>query len=153
MFLLTGSIMAFLYHQHLLISEKFIMKLNLPTVDLETAEDGKWFPFNDTISFRVARDGNRNHKRALQNKFKSIEKMRTKNDFAAVERLTNEMMVKYILKDWKGLEDDGQALPFSEDAALNVISNPEYEIIKEFITDCSQDRSEFETGEDEIVKK
>jgi hypothetical protein len=135
-----------------------MLKLNLPTVDLESSENGKWFDFNDTISFRIARDGNKNHKRALQSRFKQIAKMREKNDFQRIERLTNEMMAKHILKDWKGVMEataggEEKALEFNESNALSIISDPMYQIIKEFITDCSQEGSEFETGEDEIVKK
>jgi len=136
-----------------------MLKLNLPTVDLETAEDGKWFDFNETISFRVARDGNKAHKRAMQNRFKQLEKMRDKHDFKRIEAFTNEMLAKYILKDWKGIIEQGvgdkkdKALPFDETNAMSIISDPAYEIIKEFITDCSQSSVDFETGEDDTVKK
>lgn len=131
--------------------------LNLPTVDLETAEAGKWFDFNETMSFRIAKDGNAKHKRAVQGKFAQIEKLRGRNDFNRIEALTNELMSKYILKDWKGVTeetDEGTVvLPFSSEVALTILSNPAYEIIKEFVLDCSQSRTDFETGEDELVKK
>lgn len=131
-----------------------MLDLNLPSVDMDAASDGVWFPFTDKISFKIARDGNPKHKRALQGKVKQIEKMREKGDFNRIEHLTNELTVRYILKDWKGItEGKGKELPFSQETALTILSDPQYEQIRNYILDCSRDESEFETQEDEIVKK
>ena len=131
-----------------------MLKLNLPSVDMDAANEGVWFPFTDTISFKVARDGNPRHKRALQAKLKQIEKMRDKGDYSRIEHLTNEMTVRYVLKDWKGItEGKDKELPFSPDIALTILSDPQYEQIRNFILDSSRDESEFETEEDDIVKK
>ena len=131
-----------------------MLKLNLPSVDMDAASEGVWFTFTDTISFKVARDGNPKHKRALQSKIKQIEKMREKGDYNRIENLTNELMVRYILKDWKGItEGDDKELPFAQDTALTILSDPQYEQIRNFIVDSSRDESEFETEETEIVKK
>lgn len=131
-----------------------MLKLNLPSVDMDAASEGVWFPFNDTISFKVARDGNPKHKRALQGKLKQIEKMRDKGDYNRIEHLTNELIVRYILKDWKGItEGKGKELPFAPDVALTILSDPKYEQIRNFILDSSRDEVEFETEEEEITKK
>ena len=44
-------------------------------------------------------------------------------------------------------------LDFNADTALSIITDPQYEQIKNFIVDCSRDESEFESEEEEIVKK
>ena len=129
-------------------------KLNLPSLNMDVSTEGKWFQFNDDIRFKVARDGSPKHKRALQSKLKQIEKLRDKGDYNRIEHLTNEMLVRYILKDWEGIEEEGgRALDFTQDNALSIISDPQYEQIKNFIVDCSRDESEFESEEDETVKK
>ena len=131
-----------------------MQKLNLPSVDMDKAEQGVWIDFTDTISFCIARDGNPKHKRALQSKLKQIEKMREKGEYKRIEHLTNEMTVRYILKDWKGItEGKGVELPFAQDVAMTILSDPQYEQIRNFIIDSSRDEVEFETQEDEIVKK
>jgi len=130
-----------------------MQKLNIPSVDMDHASDGVWFPYTSTISFKVARDGHPRHKRALQGKLKQIGKMREKGEFSRIEHLNNEMTVQYILKDWKGLKEGTKNLPFEQATALSIISDPQYESLKNFIVDCSQDESAFETQEDEIVKK
>lgn len=131
-----------------------MLKLNLPSVDMDAASEGVWFPFTETISFKIARDGNPKHKRALQAKVRQIEKMRDRGEYKRIEHLTNEFTVRYILKDWKGItEGEGQELPFAEDTALTILSDPQYEQIRNFIMDSSRDESEFETEEEEIVKK
>ena len=131
-----------------------MLNINLPKVNLDLAEDGKWFEFTDDISFKIARDNNPKHKRALQAKFKQIQKWQEKGDFRKIEHLTNEIIVRYLLKDWKGIkEEGGKMLPFSEDTALTIVSDPQYESIKEFIQDSSRDYMEFEVEVEETVKK
>lgn len=127
--------------------------LNIPSVDMDQANDGVWFSYTPTISFKVARDGHPRHKRALQGKLKQIAKMREKGEFSRIEHLNNELTVQYILKDWKGLKEGTKALPFDTSTALTIISDPQYEPLKNFVIDCSHEESAFETQEGEIVKK
>ena len=131
-----------------------IMKLNVPTIDMELATDGKWFKYTDTISFKVARDGNPQHKRAIQNKFKAINKYRERGEVDRIERINNELMARCIIRDWEGLEEEGVGpVPYSYETALSIISDPAYLGIKEFIVDCSSAAEEFDEQEEvDIVK-
>ena len=122
-----------------------MQELNLPSINMDVAEDGKWFVFNNDISFKVARDGNPKHKRALQSKFKQMTKLRERGDIARLEHMNTEMQAQYILRDWKGIKDDkGKEVTYSMEVGLTVLSNPRYAQVKEFIQDCSADSAEFE---------
>jgi len=131
-----------------------MLNLNLPRTDIDLATDGKWFQFTDDISFKVAQDGNPSHTRSLQSKLKQIQKLQDKGDYARAMYIHDQITCKNILKDWKGIREEGVKadLPFSEESALTIITNPAYKSIKEFIQDCSRDESEFEEVKKEIVK-
>jgi len=134
-----------------------MLNLNLPRTDVDLATEGKWFPFSDEISFKVAQDGNPAHTRALQSKLKQIQKLQDKGDYARAMYIHDQITCKTILRGWKGIrEEDGKGkdvdLPFSEDSALTIITNPAYKSIKEFVQDMSRDEQEFEEVKKEIVK-
>jgi len=127
------------------------MKLNVPKIDMDLASEGKWFKFNDEISFKVARDGNPQHKRAIQNKFKAIQKHRDRGEVDRIERINNELIARCVLRDWKGLEEEGVgAIHYSYEIALAIISDPAYQGIKEFIIECSSASEEFDEEADTI---
>lgn len=129
------------------------MKLNVPRIDVDLASEGKWFPFTDTVSFKVAKFGNPAHKRALQHKFKQMQKYRDRGEFAQLERLTDELTVRCLFKDWRGLEEEGgKPLEYSHDAALSIICDPQYLGIKEFVSDCAASGDFDEEDEEDIVK-
>ena len=55
------------------------------------------------------------------------------NAMSDVERqgLLNENLLDAILLDWKGLEgDDGEALPFSRDAAAEMLADPRMQLFR-----------------------
>jgi len=131
------------------------MKLNIPQIDADLASEGKWFPFNDEVSFKIAQYGNPVHKRAVQAKFKHLQKLQERGEIERIERANNEILARCIVKGWRGLvEDGGRELEFTFDNALSIIADPTYRGIKDFITECSQMAGEFDTQDDEeeIVK-
>ena len=129
------------------------MDLNLPSTNLDQATEGRWCQFNDDIKFKVAMSNNPKHKRAIQSRLKTIEKMRDKGDYNRVEIINNEITAQHILKDWSGLKDNGKELPFSTDSALAILSDARYAPIKEFIVGESMENSEYEDEAKDIVKK
>lgn len=131
-----------------------MLNLNLPKTDVDLATEGKWFQFNDEISFKIAQDGNPAHTRSLQSKLKQIQKLQDKGDFARAMHINDQILCKDILKGWKGIREEGSTsdLPFSKETALTIISNPAYKSIKEFIQDCSKEDSEYEEVKEETLK-
>jgi len=131
-----------------------MLKLNLPKTNIDLASDGRWVAFSDEISFKIAMDNNPGHKRAVQAKFKQIQKLREKSNFNRIEIINNELLVRYILKDWKGItEEGGKNLPFDEETALQILGNAEYQSIKDFIQDESREIDEYDSEVIATVKK
>lgn len=128
------------------------MDLNVTSINVDLSVDGVWFNLTPDISFKVARDGNPAHERALQSHIKRYRKMDEKGEARQIKQARNEMIAKYILKDWKGLKDNGKPLKFSEDVALAILSDPQYETIKTFVVECSLDDAEFEDDAEETIK-
>ena len=128
------------------------MNLNVPSLNMDLSSEGVWFNFTPDISFRIARDGNPAHERALQSRVKRFRKMEEKGEIRQLKQARNEMLSQYILKDWKGLKDGNKDLPFSQESALAIISDPQYESIKIFILESSMDDTEFENDLEVTVK-
>ena len=129
-----------------------MFKLNVPSINMDLSAEGEWFNFTPEISFKVARDGNPSHERYLQSNVKRFRKLEDKGEVRQLKQMRNEIIVKYILKDWKGLKDGKKDFEFNQDNALAVISDPQYEAIKLFVLECSMDDMAFENDLEEIVK-
>ena len=131
------------------------MNLNLPSTNQDEAVGGRWIEYPDAkgVRFKVAMSNNIKHKRAIQHKLKSIEKLRDKGDYARVEILNAEIIAKHILKDWEGVFDEGKPWPFTEANALLLLRSEDYSTIKDFIVDESLESSEYETEASDIAKK
>ena len=129
-----------------------MFELNVPSLNMDLSTDGVWFNFTPDISFKIARDGNPAHERALQAGIKRFRKMEEKGEIRQLKQVRNELLTKYILKDWKGLTDGDEPLPYTQEAALAIISDPQYESIKLFILECSMDDSVFENDLEDTVK-
>ena len=129
-----------------------MFELNVPSLNIDLSTEGVWFNFTPTISFKVARDGNPQHERALQAGIKRFRKLEEKGEMRQLKQARNELLTKYILKDWKGLTDANEPLPYTQEAALAIISDPQYESIRDFVMECSLDDSVFEDDVEDTVK-
>lgn len=129
-----------------------MFELNVPSLDIDKSIEGVWFNLTPEIAFKVARDGNPRHERALQSRVKRYRKLEEKGDSRQLKQARNELIVQFILKDWKGLKDGKKELAYSEETALAIISDPQYESIKLFVIECSLDDSVFENEAEEVIK-
>lgn len=128
--------------------------LNIPSIDIDLSTEGKWFEYGDTgIAFKIARNGNPQHKRALMGKANQIKKLTEKGDFNRANRINDEMIAQFILKDWRGVKNANKSVDYTVDNGIALLTDPRYEDVANFIADCSHEYAEYEAQEtEELVK-
>ncbi len=122
-------------------------KLNAIKIDSVKAEEGVWFPHHIGFEFLVARLGNQKYKNYL------AKLMRTKGkkflrggdmNLLAIEKLARRAAARHIILDWKNIEDeDGNAIPYSEEKCFEIITDPDFDVLYKDIMDFAQDESEY----------
>lgn len=122
------------------------MKLNQLKSDLTKEQDGVWVEYGGGLSFLIARIRNPKMKDAMQRYQAKAARTRRgaiKDTEIDTDKLLQELapyMAKYVLLDWKNLDDDiGKPIPYSSDKALEIFKDPAFEDILIFVLDASQD--------------
>ena len=89
------------------------------TLELE----GVWQEIGEDAGIRLARIGNPRYTRVLRAKIRGKERqlqLRTLPD-DVTDRLYCEALAEAVLLDWRGFTRDGEALPYSREAAVDVL--------------------------------
>lgn len=105
------------------------MKTNLDSMfktDDALESGGIWFDLTDTTGFLVKRFGGLNSpkvKAAMSKYFKPYARQIENGtmDLKKEKEIMYRVFVESCLVDWKGVEIDGQEVPFSTDAALKLL--------------------------------
>ena len=121
-------------------------KLSEIKIDKTKAEEGVWFKHHMGFEFLVARLGNQKYKDFLAKlaRKKGRRLMRGTPDIALAEDLVRQAVARHIVLDWKNIEDEeGALIPHSPEKCLEIISNPEYDILYREILEFAQDEDEF----------
>ena len=115
--------------------------------------EGKWNDIGDGIELLVARIGNPEYQKEFQRISKPHKRALRRgslNDEVA-ERLLTKVMAKNILLDWKGLEEDGVAVPYNYDNAVRILT--EYKDLRDYVSDIANEMESFKAEEDEEAEK
>lgn len=121
--------------------------------DPELELEGVWYPLDDTTSIKVARDGNKNHVKALKRLTKPYRVQISTNTMHPdlVKKINATAMAETILLDWKGLEDDDKLVEYStESAAAMLIKYPDF---FKTVSAISEDMSVFQRDADAAAAK
>lgn len=129
------------------------MKLSQLKTDIDKKEKGVWVEIGaDGFSVLIAALGNTEGKKMTARLMKPHRKA-AKRDLVPVEiqqEITRKVIAKHTILDWKGLEDDnGKKIKYTYEKALEIISNPEFEIIYDRIVEVAMDQSTFMVISDE----
>lgn len=127
-----------------------MLDLNVPALDLELSEQGKWFVYDGDIRFRIAMHNNPVHRRemrkAAQNNLETIKDGK-QEDLLAV---SVEAEAVGILVDWEGLSNGNKKFPPTLENKILFLNDPAYMPIREWILQQSQKQENFRR---EITKK
>jgi len=111
--------------------------------DTNKETDGIWQDFGDGIEMKVARIGNPKYQKLFQKLSKphrkAIRRGTLKEDVA--EKLMIECTAETILLDWRGIELDGKALPYSKDNAIMILT--EFKDLKEYVNDFANEMEAY----------
>lgn len=125
-------------------------------VDLGLEEDGKWVKF-DGFSLKIRRITSKASQTANEEASKefqeSIQNGTLSDDDA--ETILNKQICFGILADWRGpdiIDDDDNPIPFSGEAALEVLASEEMKELKSQILNISMSAATYKKQSDEAAK-
>ncbi len=131
------------------------MKLHSVKGNVTKMEDGVWEKIADDFEVRVAHQNTPAYTAFLHKNARGHGRAFLKGtlDAKAIEAITpliKEATARYLLLDWKGLQDDnGEEIPFSTDKAVEILTDQAYQSLFTMITEISQDETLFRDIEDE----
>lgn len=129
-------------------------KLSSIARDTKKAETGVWREF-EGIEFLIARIDNPDAKKELRRLSKREKTLnRGKVDDERAEALLNEAISKTVLKGWRKLEDDdGNEITFTPAKALEILSNPAFAELRNWIVNVATSDQEFRVDQIEEAAK
>ena len=112
--------------------------------DLDKVEDGVWVPFGNETRIKIAEWLNESHSRFLKAVYK---KNKRAIDLAIMsDDQANELMAdqwQYVVKDWEGIEIDGEPLAYSPRTVNDLARNPQYKKFFAALEDIAKDQAMF----------
>ena len=125
--------------------------------DATKEKEGVWYDIAEGLRMRIARIGNPNYQKRFQILSKpyrrSIRRGTLSDDVA--EKLLVQCMSETIVLDWEGVEDEGKEIPYSKDAAVDLLTK--YPELRGYINDIANElegfQEEFVEEGDENLKK
>lgn len=133
------------------------MKLSDGTINVDRLEHGGWV---DDIpgmpGFRVKTRGvnNADYRRRQMQEIEALpRKKRTgRTDPDDTDRIVGICLLETCLLDWDGLEENGEAVPYSKDLAKQLIFEPKYRMFRDAFLNAAVIVSEqIETDEKETA--
>lgn len=127
-------------------------------IDEDLSENGVWIEIDDEgFELKICSITNSKTK-ALAAKYVIGDKAKNKFgsktnelNYDKLEEKWDEIIAETIIKDWKGLKDNGQELKYSKETCLTILKD--YPTFKLNILELSQDVSHFEKKEIEEIKE
>lgn len=117
------------------------MDLKNMRTDIDKAERGVWYPVDSETKILVARYGNKAFQEELKRLTAPYKLAIQKNqlDTDTKERLSIEAIAKHILLGWEGMKTNGTPLPYSIEAAIEILSDPTLNEFRELVLEVSTD--------------
>ncbi len=134
------------------------MKLSKYKTDTNAAKEGVWVTMEGTFEIKIARSNSpkfqtffQKHARGKGRRFlKGAAKGSLDSDsIEALKPVMKEAAARCLIVDWRGLqEEDGSEIPYSEEKAVEILINPEYEDLFNDVLEAAQDQELYRAEED-----
>lgn len=121
------------------------MDLSKNKIDLKSASDGVWIELDQDTSLLLARYSNSRHQAFLTKAMQPYVRMRRMGsmDEETAALIEAEGMAKHVLLGWKGMRDGDVELPYSYEAAFELLTNEQFSWFPELVRELSSDMSRF----------
>lgn len=119
----------------------------------EATENGREFAFGQDAFLTIAASGNTAHRKALRRLYEPHSKALSFGgsiEPEAARRIDDEAMAEAVLLGWRGIQKDGQELPYSKENALWLLTN--VAMLRQFVVRASEDAALFTVGAVEATK-
>lgn len=132
-------------------------KLSKFATDLNNAKTGVTVDVGDGLKVTIAQAGaaNESYQKVLRQLMKPYERQVKNGSLAdsVFEDILNKAYAEAILLGWDGLEDDkGNQIVYSKDKAYEILSDKEYVVFKQLITDLANEQSLFAKEQKDATK-
>ena len=126
-----------------------MLDLNIPSINLDTANEGSWIVYQGDISFCIARSGNPAYKSALAAMYKVNKRGIDGGSLpdGKAEILMNDLVSRHIVKGWKGLVSNGEPVEFTVDACNAILNDERYTELRDWILEMSRENENFREEE------
>lgn len=117
-------------------------RLSSLKTDAKRSEEGVWQEIGEGFEVKVARLGHPEYKayvaKLSKPHLRSIQ--REGIGSAKLREIQQRAVSRHILLDWRGLhDDDGSEIPYSQEKALELLSDPDYSELLDIILELAQD--------------
>jgi hypothetical protein len=116
-------------------------------------DEGVWIDIGDGAKLKIARAGNKQanavSKQLAKPYMAQIQYGKLSDEVAT--QIAVEVMAKAILLDWKGIQYDGQEMPYSTDNAIKILTElPDF---RDYVSQVANERKTFQREIDEAITK
>jgi len=121
------------------------MDLSKNKIDSVKETEGVWCDFDNETSFLLARYENPAHKELMRKKIKPYRRQFRNNTASddLVQKLEVECIAESIVLGWTGLMNGDKEIKYSVKTANEILSNPQYVELLEFVKEQANDLANF----------
>ena len=119
--------------------------INSIKTSVDKEENGVWVDFAEGIQLKIARARNPKYQEVLRNLIEPHKKdiRDDKLELEDIEVILLEIRAKTILLDWKNIEEDGKAVPYSVAKAMEYFKDPELKDFYVFVVTISENADQY----------
>ena len=131
------------------------MELKKIRIDPKKQSEGVWFEVDDDTSLLIARMNNPKFNKEFERETRQSRRFAKRGmlpDDKAAE-IVDKVVAKTVLLGWKGLKQDGEEIPYSEEKALELLQDEELASFKEIVFDLATSEENFRREEIEDARK
>lgn len=123
--------------------------------DKSLEDEGVWNSIGGDARIKLARIGNRRYRDALQARLKPHRRAIRAGTLPeeVTEALMTEVIAETVIQDWKNVELNGEPVPFSPQAALDILSDPEMKDLRDMIVELASDMELYRARDLEEAEK
>jgi len=123
------------------------------SMDTEAEIKGRWVNLDDTTSLLIARNNNARHRELFNIKIAPYRQAVGTGMLPeeTAQRILIETMSETILLDWKGVEDEGQEVPYSKENAVMLLTK--YKEFRDFVSGAADNATAYKVTDQELATK